>query len=89
METKHNRDTALSLSETRYRTLVKIMGDGLSEIDENQVANLVKHGKIIKEIAQSLNLSGKTIEFYCKGICQKVGLTNKQINLGTFLNTPH
>jgi len=37
MEIKHNRETALSISETRYRTLVETMGDGLSEIDENQV----------------------------------------------------
>ncbi|MCP4721080.1 MAG: PAS domain S-box protein, partial [Desulfobacteraceae bacterium] len=37
METKHNREAALSISETRYRTLVETMGDGLSEIDENQV----------------------------------------------------
>ena len=55
---------------------------------EIQVANLVKHGKTTKDIAQILNLSGKTIEFYRKRIRQKVGITNKQINLRTFLNTP-
>lgn len=37
MEPKHSRAAALSISETRYRTLVETMGDGLSEIDENQV----------------------------------------------------
>ncbi|WP_299983698.1 helix-turn-helix transcriptional regulator [Desulfobacula sp.] len=35
---------------------------------EIQVANLVKFGKTTKEIAQILNLSGKTIEFYRKSI---------------------
>jgi len=54
---------------------------------EIQVANLVKHGKTTKDIAHILNLSGKTIEFYRKRIRQKVGITNKQINLRTFLNT--
>ncbi len=34
---KPDRAKALSTSEQRYRTLVETMGDGLSEIDENQV----------------------------------------------------
>jgi len=38
IEIRHNRKAALRVSETRYRTLVETMGDGLSDIDENQVA---------------------------------------------------
>lgn len=54
---------------------------------EIQVANLVKFGKTTKEIAHILNLSGKTIEFYRKSVRKKVGITNKQINLRTFLSS--
>jgi len=38
---KPDRAKALSTSEQRYRTLVETMGDGLSEIDENQVTTYV------------------------------------------------
>jgi PAS domain S-box-containing protein len=52
---------------------------------EIQVANLIKHGKTTKEIAAILSLSSQTIDFYRKRIRKKLGITNKRVNLRTFL----
>ena len=54
---------------------------------EIQIANLVRYGKTTKEIAQILNLSARTIEVHRNKIRQKVNITNKKINLRTYLQT--
>jgi len=50
-----------------------------------QVANLVKHGKTNKEISEILHVAGRTIAFHRENIRKKLDLTNKKINLKTYL----
>jgi len=54
---------------------------------ELQIANLIMHGKSTKEIAEFLNLSINTIQFHRANIRKKLRISNKKINLRTFLQS--
>ena len=52
---------------------------------EVQVINLIIRGKRTKEIAESLYLSPRTVEFHRDNIRTKLGIKNRKINLRTHL----
>jgi len=52
---------------------------------EIQVANLIRHGKTSKEIADSSQMSKATIDTHRYNIRKKLGIKNKKINLRTHL----
>jgi PAS domain S-box-containing protein len=57
---------------------------------EIQIADLIKQGKTSKEIASMLNVSPKAVSFHRGNLRKKLGLSNKKINLRTYLqNFPH
>jgi DNA-binding CsgD family transcriptional regulator len=45
---------------------------------ETEVANLVKHGKTTKEMAELLDLSGRTIDTHRDNIRRKLGIKTKK-----------
>jgi PAS domain S-box-containing protein len=56
---------------------------------EIQVAGLIKQGKNTKDIAETMNLSWKTIKTHRRNIRSKLGLNNKRTNLRAYLMSFH
>jgi len=54
---------------------------------ELEICEMIKEGFSSKEIADSLNLSVLTIHKHREEIRRKLGITNKAVNLGTYLRT--
>ena len=54
---------------------------------ETEVCNLVKNGLANKEIARLLNIALHTVEKHRRMARNKLGLTNKGINLYSYFNS--
>ena len=52
---------------------------------EIEICNMVKGGLTSKEISNLLNISRQTVEKHRKNIRHKLGISNKDINLTSFL----
>ena len=54
---------------------------------EIEIASLVLEGKSIKEIAELIGITTRTVEFYRNSLREKFGLKNQKTNLRTYLLT--
>ena len=54
---------------------------------ELQIVNLIKQGKASKDISDICNISVSTISSHRKMIRKKLGITNRKVNLYTYLHS--
>lgn len=69
-----------------FTLMVSSRLDGLTP-RELQVAQLIKQGKLTKDIALLLHISPRTVEFYRDKLRKKLGLKSKQANLRSHLSS--
>jgi DNA-binding NarL/FixJ family response regulator len=88
-----NQVTILTILENNLNDIVSPFAKRLSSKmlslspTEVQVANLIKHGKTNKEIADILGVAKRTVEFHRESIRNKFDLKNKKINLKNYLSS--
>ena len=54
---------------------------------EIRIANYIRQGRTTKEIADSLNLSPRTVDAHRNSIRRKLGINKKKVHLQTFLQS--
>ena len=82
----------IGLLEKNIRQLTSSFGTRISQASnkltprENEICNMIRSGLSSKEIAKMLNLSHRSVETYRNHIRKKLGITNKKVNLATYLS---
>jgi len=82
----------VNLLQYHLRKLTSSFGSKLTEKSFNltpreiEICNMVKGGLASKEISNLLSISYRTVEKHRRNIRQKIGISNKNINLTSFLH---
>jgi len=82
----------LFLLEENIAQLTSSFGTKISQLHqrltprENEICNMIRTGLSSKEIGKMLNLSFRSVETYRNHIRKKLGITNKKINLNSYLS---
>ena len=71
----------------RYYTILSAINDLKLTPREIEICNMIKSGLTTKEISNFLNSSSQTIDKHRKNIRKKLGLTQRYINLTSFLQS--
>ena len=88
---KDRQKTKLEIIESNLHDIISPFSHRLSSRffnltpTELKVANLIKHGRTTKDIADLLNLSYNTIQFHRANIRKKIGINNQKANLRSHL----
>ena len=83
--------TYLDVLEANLKNIISPFAKKLTSIHENftpqevRVADLIRDGKTVKEIALTFSVSESTINAHRQHIRNKLGLSNQKINLKTYL----
>jgi PAS domain S-box-containing protein len=85
--------TYLNIIKSNLNDLISPLANRLSSNylaltpTELLITDFIKHGKTSKEIAAMLHVSAKAVAFHRGNIRKKLNLTNKKINLQTYLQS--
>ncbi len=88
-----NQQALLNMLESNISEVIKpfstlLISESINlSPSEVRVANMIKEGKIAKEIAEILCISENTVKAHFRNIRSKLKITNKKINLRTHLQS--